>query len=44
MTTEKTKQDKTIEKIIESLKGYTYKECETIIERLQRTLKRVATI
>ena len=41
---EKTKQDKTLEKIIESLKGNTYKECETIIERLQRTLKRVATI
>lgn len=41
---EKTKQDETLEKIIESLKGYTYKECETIIERLQRTLKRVATI
>ena len=41
---EKTKQDETLEKISESLKGYTYKECETIIERLQRALKRVATV
>ena len=38
------KQDLIIEKLIEALKGCTYKETESIITRLQRTLKRVATI